>query len=79
MQYILAVLVLVGGISLIFSKFIHRKSQSNKKSNHTWDADMPTYTEEQKDFFRGQHHPYVDYKGKLINFDEHADGIVEEK
>ncbi len=76
MNYMLAILVFICGIGLIFSKFIHRKPKS-KKSKHVWDADMPTHTPEQKAFFKGQHHPYVDFQGRLIDMDEHLGDVVE--
>jgi len=73
MQYILAVLLIPLAIMLIKSRWIHRK---HSKLKDEW-GDLPTHTKEQQDFFKGK--PSVNFHGRLINMDEHADGIVEEK
>lgn len=72
MPYIFYFICVFAIILYGFNIFIYpsKKEKEEQKDLHTKD---------QIDFFKGEQRPSVNYKGTLINMDEHADNIWDDK
>lgn len=69
MQYILAILFGLLIISVLIGKWMRRKHRELEEHNDFM------YNEKEHEFFKGENKPQIDYRGKLINMDEHLEDI----
>lgn len=72
MQYILAILFGILILSILFRKLM------NKKEKQMADRNDFMYNQKEHEFFEGKNkpnNPQIDYRGRLINMDEHAEDI----